>query len=369
MLNWLVSHSGNQYYFFLSERLLHWIREHRIQLDERIHLTLYNDRDTAPAEPADSGFIKPGIGKPWIRKLMPDRIKYIRSVLRLYRPVGRWAKVNQPDIVHGWHGSSDLLLLLKFFQHRKTVYSITSSYAKICTPLKWIGNFSYRSVFRFTDTVEFLSGDIVRLYREKGARIRESAVAVAPCSFIDYSKTAIGHKRNLITFLAARFEPEKNAPLVVETGNLLVRKHGLRDLHFRMMGGYQDESRIKRLIGEYRLEEFFTVAREDHPERYLAESLVFLSLQDLNNYPSQALLEAMACGCAVIATDSGETRLLVNDRVGFLVGKDPAEIAGRILFLLQNREKALAMGREARNQVMANHSVTRYGQYVLSLYN
>jgi glycosyltransferase involved in cell wall biosynthesis len=44
----------------------------------------------------------------------------------------------------------------------------------------------------------------------------------------------------------------------------------------------------------------------------LADAKVFLSLQQWDNYPSQSLLEAMLCGCCVVATDVGDTRLLVN---------------------------------------------------------
>lgn len=54
----------------------------------------------------------------------------------------------------------------------------------------------------------------------------------------------------------------------------------------------------------------------------LSQSKVFVSLQKHNNYPSQSLLEAMACGNAVVATDRGETRRLVTSDLGILIEED-----------------------------------------------
>ena len=103
-------------------------------------------------------------------------------------------------------------------------------------------------------------------------------------------------------------------------------------------------------------------------EKTLSKALVFLSLQERNNYPSQALLEAMACGCAVIATDVGETRRLVDDDVGFLVDKDAKSIAAKIKYLLENPCIAEKMGRKARQRVIQDHTIEKYCEYLIRVY-
>lgn len=50
-------------------------------------------------------------------------------------------------------------------------------------------------------------------------------------------------------------------------------------------------------------------------------------MQDINNYPSQALIEAIASGCYCVATDCGDTSRLVKSKFGKLVSSNIQEIA------------------------------------------
>jgi glycosyltransferase involved in cell wall biosynthesis len=106
---------------------------------------------------------------------------------------------------------------------------------------------------------------------------------------------------------------------------------------------------------------------EAHPEAVLAKALVFATLQR-ENYPSQALLEAMACGCAIVATDTGQTRRLVDDSVGRLAPVQPEAVAQAIAELLDHPDRAEAMGRAARQRVLAQHTVAAYADFVTGLY-
>ena len=53
-----------------------------------------------------------------------------------------------------------------------------------------------------------------------------------------------------------------------------------------------------------------SVYTTDTPYEVLAQNKDILSLQKTNNYPSQSLLEAMASGCAIIATDVGDKKII-----------------------------------------------------------
>ena len=54
-------------------------------------------------------------------------------------------------------------------------------------------------------------------------------------------------------------------------------------------------------------------------------------MQSLTNYPSQALLEAIACGNYVVATDTIDTDYIVKDDFGCLVNNDERDISEGIL--------------------------------------
>jgi len=95
---------------------------------------------------------------------------------------------------------------------------------------------------------------------------------------------------------------------------------------------------------------------------------VCVSLQRTDNYPSQALLEAMACGAAVVATDVGLTWKLVDETVGLRVEAKPGSVADAVIRLLDNPSQATAMGQRGRERVMQHHSMDAYLDYLEGVY-
>jgi glycosyltransferase involved in cell wall biosynthesis len=189
--------------------------------------------------------------------------------------------------------------------------------------------------------------------------------STSPCSFIDYDKTFIGQKENIISFVG-RMETVKN-PLVFVDAICRVRRKR-EDFRAYMLGTGRMEKHVDRRICDLGLQDFVIRRFDPFPQNVLSRTLVFLSLQAHDNYHSQSLMEAMACGCAVIASDVGETWRLVSDGVGFRVQMDPEVISKQILFLLDHREKAMDMGRAAREKVMNEHNISVYGAYLEGLY-
>ena len=74
---------------------------------------------------------------------------------------------------------------------------------------------------------------------------------------------------------------------------------------------------------------------------------VFMSLQKDENYPSQALLEAVSSGCWCIATDVGDTRLLVKTEFGELVNGTSIDISKAMI-------RAMDITDDEYRQVSAN---------------
>jgi glycosyltransferase involved in cell wall biosynthesis len=106
----------------------------------------------------------------------------------------------------------------------------------------------------------------------------------------------------------------------------------------------------------------------NHVENELRDASIFLSLQQENNYPSQALLEAMACGCIPIVTDVGETRKIVNEDSGFLVTENIKQIVGIIIHIFDNIEFFEIRGREIREMALRKFNIETYMKYYLSLF-
>jgi glycosyltransferase involved in cell wall biosynthesis len=81
----------------------------------------------------------------------------------------------------------------------------------------------------------------------------------------------------------------------------------------------------------------------------LAESSFLIHTADEEGCPN-VVMEAMACGRAVLATDSGDIPLLVDDgKTGFVVRRgDNKALVDRLVELVTNPDLCMAMGRNGR---------------------
>jgi glycosyltransferase involved in cell wall biosynthesis len=108
--------------------------------------------------------------------------------------------------------------------------------------------------------------------------------------------------------------------------------------------------------------------REDMPAVYGIATLVVLPSYR-EGFP-KVLLEAAACGKAIVATDVPGCREVVRDRFnGLLVSpKDPSALAAAIDHLLSDPHMREIMGHRSRERVVAEWSGPRITEQVLSLY-
>jgi glycosyltransferase involved in cell wall biosynthesis len=82
---------------------------------------------------------------------------------------------------------------------------------------------------------------------------------------------------------------------------------------------------------------------------YMRAADVFLAVADLSNV-GNPLLEAMACGLAIVAVDAGDTKdLVIDGQTGRLVASgDPTGIARAVESLADDPDSRARLGREAR---------------------
>lgn len=85
---------------------------------------------------------------------------------------------------------------------------------------------------------------------------------------------------------------------------------------------------------------------------------------------STVILEAMACGCAVIATDVGGTpHMIDHDESGCLIPpRNPAVLADAVCRLLSDGKRRAALGTSARQVVEARFTWPTIGQHYLDAY-
>ena len=150
-----------------------------------------------------------------------------------------------------------------------------------------------------------------------------------------------------------RLSPNKGVPYLIKALELLNKELNTKLI---LVGSGPEESRIKKLIRKYRLQEkvlhFKNISDEFMFQLYtLADISVTPTLYE-GGCPPLVVLEAMACGKPVVTTNILNMREAIKDGVnGFLVPpKDPKAIADAVL-KIYDKNLFMKMGKASKEVV------------------
>lgn len=175
----------------------------------------------------------------------------------------------------------------------------------------------------------------------------------------------------------ASFKEQKNHPLFFEAAKLVLQRVPRArflfvgdELYGGMHGSDAYKERVERLVDELGLRKrcLFLGNRNDVARLYCACDVTVLS--SLFEGTPNVVLESLACGVPVVATDVSDNRYLIPDgRVGFVVELgDEKALSDRICRLLEDDERRVEAGREARRWVEQEFSTTRLAEKTAAVY-
>ncbi len=171
---------------------------------------------------------------------------------------------------------------------------------------------------------------------------------------IDANRFSLGNgKRNdrAAIIMVSRLSSEKDFPTLLNAADAIRRKKP--DFLLRLAGDGPQRGKIERLVHELALERHVELLgnRSDIPE-LLSNAAAFV-LSTHTEGLSIALLEAMASGLPIVATDVGGNReVVVEGETGFLVPRQsPAMLASRLLWILDHPEESRQLGAAGRRRV------------------
>jgi glycosyltransferase involved in cell wall biosynthesis len=191
----------------------------------------------------------------------------------------------------------------------------------------------------------------------------EHKCVVAPCSFTESRVIDVRRPRDVDIALISRMVPRKGHSLLCGALQELERA-GMTGLVVHVCGGgpLQEQIRQEFAALKHQKVEFYYL---QDPFELMQRCRTFVSLQDLENYPSQSLLEAMTCGCAIVATDVGLTRQLIDEECGVLVPRDSTALAAALRRLLEDDELRARLGAAARRKVTTEQTIERFADYLM----
>jgi len=169
-------------------------------------------------------------------------------------------------------------------------------------------------------------------------------------------KKELGLSTGPVIGIVARLSAVKGHTYLIEAMKAVLEK--VPGAQLLMVGEGDEQENLVRLINRLKLERniFLITSTMDTAE--------ILSIMDIFVLPSLkeglglSLMEAMAAGLAVIGSDVGGIRNLIQDgSSGLLVRpQDSVGLAATILELLQNPGKVTALGRQAQISIQKNFS-------------
>lgn len=178
-----------------------------------------------------------------------------------------------------------------------------------------------------------------------------------------------------IVGMVARVAPQKDYLTLVRAAARI--KESNRDVRFLIVGDHSgtDEHRahfalVRKMIDEHNVASMFTFTgfRAD-VWRFIGALDVFALATHFEGLPL-VLIEAMAQGKPVVATAvDGIPEIVFENETGLLhKHEDDAELANKLLSLIDDEARAAALGANAQTYVRENFSRERFAQNIVRLY-
>jgi len=167
---------------------------------------------------------------------------------------------------------------------------------------------------------------------------------------------------------AGRLEPFKGPALLLEAVPRLLATSGSK-IEVLLAGDGSQMHQLRETARRLGVHEHVKFLGRINDTRTFYQSLdLFVALSPRNNFSDLAMMEAMACGLPVIATNSGETsRLIVDGANGILIGFDSRELADEVVKLIGDKDRMATLGENARKTIESRYSLSQWGERMESI--
>jgi glycosyltransferase involved in cell wall biosynthesis len=287
----------------------------------------------------------------------------VKALLSLKRIISRQGA----DLIVTYHEGSDFLGIVLSFLTRTP---IISNRRDLGFNLKPRHIFIYRIINRFFSRIITVS-TATKTEVVKRQNCLESKITVIHngVDVSDYVSQSLGKKHfgleesRLLICCLANIRSIKGQEFLLESARLLKEK-GFSNFQIILIGKFEKSGayylQLREMVDEFELGEFVDFKGYLSPreiKKRLAVSDIGV-LPSLSEGFSNALLEYMAAGLPVVATEvGGNPEAILNGETGFLVPPgNPQALAGALQLLLNDNELRVEMGRSGKRRVMERFS-------------
>ncbi|MFC4557932.1 glycosyltransferase family 4 protein [Virgibacillus kekensis] len=191
-------------------------------------------------------------------------------------------------------------------------------------------------------------------------------------SFTDLDKFQPSDNKNKVIVFASRLIAQKNPVLAIKSINecrTIIRANNYKVI---FAGGGPLYSNLEEYIKNHNLEDIVKMTGNVDLSNILPKSRIFLSLQEMENYPSQSLLEAISSGNYIIASDVGDTKRIIDENFGMLTNLKLAELVDRLVEAIKftnDSKKMSEISTRSREFAIKNFKISSYAEHIKEIWS
>lgn len=294
----------------------------------------------------------------------------IKNALDIFaaRRIAKFVRKNRIEIIHA-HTGKDYLpasLALRFGADAGLVLT-----RHVVFPLKFVHKYTLRNVARVIAVSAGVESVLQRTFSPSKVRIVPNGVDVGSWELADRGRLRREFRQEYeipvdakVLGTVGELKHLKGPQDFILSAQIIAKQHP--DVYFIIVG--KDNSldgafrrSLKRLVKVFDLEQRFIWFDwiEDTKPLYAALD-VFVSPSHSESF-GLAILEALSAGCPSVATDTaGARELIIDDFNGMLTPvKEPARLADAICEVLEDADKLVSMGKNARKRAVEEFGLDR----------
>lgn len=266
-----------------------------------------------------------------------NRIKKLRKIIL----------EEKPDCVLSFMGPPNVrMLLASIFLSCRKVVSVRNDpnreYGK-----NLIKKYLTNCIFLLADGCVFQTEDAAKYFFNKIRR--KSTIIVNPVNELFFNTHSSEKRKNIVT--VGRLFPQKNHKLLIHAFSLIAKKYPDEKLIIYGEGPLKNE--LKDYACNMGIEKCVVFPGSiSNVNVELSKTKVFVLSSDYEGLPN-ALMEAMACGTAVVSTDcpsGGPKYLLKESNAGILVPCNNAEKMAEAIDIMMSEEKNIFYRDQAKKK-------------------
>ena len=274
----------------------------------------------------------------------------------------------KPDIVHCWS------MYLAYYLNFMVPFS---KFKYVCGTITTANVFSMRQSQYYVERLSFFLSDVIVTNSMAGLVAKKAPMQKSKVIYngYDYSRQknlkdpvavktelAIGDRH--VISMASRVAPQKDIDMLVRVAQIIGKKRN--DIVFLMLGDGPQLEEFREVVKKEKVDNLKFLGYRNDVESIIHASSICILCSKHEEGVSNSIMEALADGKPVVATESGGTNeIITSGENGFIVKPGDAEdMAEKIAYLVDNGEFREQMGKRAveiiNEKFLLSHMVDEY---------